>query len=100
MSQSVANPPAAGSLRRLWVRMWNDPESRSTTIGVVAVLLIHLFLWLISPHVLRLDHIASAARPHSSAREFNIEIDPETLAKNQQKQRDPFKFVETNPEAP
>jgi len=100
MTHSIATPPAASSLRRFWVRMWNDPESRSTTIGVVGVLLIHLFLWFISPHVLRLDHVASAARPHTNAREFNIEIDPDTLSKAQQKQKDPFKFVETNPDAP
>jgi hypothetical protein len=55
---------------------------------------------LIAPHVMRVEHIAGAVRPHATSREFNIEIDPETLSKAQQKQKDPFKFVETNPEAP
>jgi hypothetical protein len=100
MSHSIAKPPATSSLRGLCVRIWNDPESRSTTIGVVGVILIHLLLWWISPHVLRMEHVPVAARPHATPREFNIELDPETLTKAQEKQKDPFKFVETNPEAP
>ena len=100
MSHSIANPPAPSSLRGFCLRVWNDSESRSTAIGVMGVILVHVLLWLISPHVLRLDHIPTAARPHATSREFNIEIDPETLAKAQPKQKDPFKFVETNPEAP
>ena len=64
------------------------------------MILIHVLLWLISPHVLRMDHIPTAVRPHATSREFNIELDPETLTKAQEKQKDPFKFVETNPEAP
>ena len=99
MSQSIATPPAPNSLRGFCARAWNDPESRSTTIGVAGVLLIHVLLWLLAPHLLRLDHVPSAIRPHTSSKEFNIEIDPETLSKTQ-KQKDPFKFVETNPEAP
>jgi hypothetical protein len=99
MSHTIASPPAPNSLRGFCARLWNDPESRSTTIGVVGVLLIHVLLWLIAPHILRIDHVPAAVRPHTSSKEFNIEIDPETLSKTQ-KQKDPFKFVETNPEAP
>src|SRR5687767_4585478 len=98
MTQSLATPPAPNSLRGFCARIWNDAESRSTAIGIAGVLLIHLLLWLVAPHVLQLDHVPAAVRPHSSSREFNIEIDPETLAKTQ-KQKDPSKFVETNPEA-
>ena len=86
-------------MRGICARIWNDPESRSTTIGVVGMILIHLLLWWISPHLLQLHPIDVAVRPHATPREFNIEIDNETLAKSQ-KQKDPFKFVETNPEAP
>jgi hypothetical protein len=64
------------------------------------VLLIHVLLWLLAPHLLRLDHVATAVRPHTTSKEFNIEIDPESLLKSQEKQKDPFKFVETNPDAP
>jgi hypothetical protein len=99
MSHSLANPNATTSLRGFRARVWRDPEARSTAIGLAGVVFIHLLLWFISPHVLRMDHVA-ATRPHTASREFNIEIDSETLAKSQQKQKDPFKFVETNPEAP
>jgi hypothetical protein len=100
MSQTFATP-TSDSTRGFLARVWADPESRSTAIGVTGVILIHVLLWLISPHVLRLDHVVGATRPHATSKEFNIEIDPETLSKAQPKQeRDPFKFVETNPEAP
>jgi len=82
------------------VRVWNDPESRSTTIGIAGVLLIHLFLALVSPHVFRMEHGTGTVRPHSPGKEYNIELTPESFAKAPEKQPDPFKFVETNPEAP
>ena len=100
MSHSIANPTATTSLRRFCARIWSDPESRSTAIGVAGVILIHLLLWLVSPHLLTLEHVPGAVRPHATPREFNIELDPETLTQAQEKQKDPFKFVETNPEAP
>src|SRR6478672_5166716 len=99
MSQSIATPSATNTLRRLWARMWNDPESRSTAIGVVGVLLIHLLLWLVAPHILRIEP-STSVRPHTTSREFNIELNPETFAKAPPKPKDPFKFVETNPDAP
>lgn len=98
MSHSIATPPATNTLRRLCARLWNDPESRSAIIGVAGVLVIHLLLWLVAPRVLRVDHVASVP-PHTTEREFNIELDPEVFAK-QPKPPDPFKFVETNPDAP
>ena len=100
MSHSIAKPPATSSLRSVGGRIWNDPESRSTAIGVAGVILIHLLLWLVSPHLLTLEHVPGAVRPHATPREFNIELDPETLTKAEEKQKDPFKFIETNPEAP
>ena len=99
MSQSIATPSAASALRGWFVRMWNDPESRSTFIGLSGVLLIHLILWLIGPHILRLEPVHSV-RPHSASKEFNIEINPEEFVKQPEKPVDPFRFVETNPEAP
>src|SRR5688572_16859846 len=100
MSHSIAKPPATNSLRSVCARVWHEPELRSTSIGVAGVVLIHLLLWLVSPHVLTLEHLPGAVRPHATPREFNIQIDPETLTKAHEKQKDPFKFVETNPEAP
>lgn len=100
MSQTLATTPPTSALRRLWGRMWNDPESRSVTIGVAGMVVIHLLLFFVSPHILRLDHGAASVRPHSPGKEFNIEINPDSFAKAPEKPKDPFKFVETNPEAP
>src|SRR5205085_998972 len=42
-----------------------------------------------------------AARPHAAPRQFNIELAPDTFAKPAEvKPPPPFKFVETNPDAP
>jgi hypothetical protein len=101
MSQSLATATTGNSSRGLVARIWRNPDSRSTAIGVGAVLLFHLFLWLFGPYLLRFDHVPAAVRPHSTSREFNIELAPEMFAKTPPpKPKDPFKFVETNPDAP
>ncbi len=100
MSQTIVTPTATTTLRRFFVRVWSDPDSRSTAIGLVAVLIFHLLLWLLGPRLLRFDEVSLAPRPHSTAREFNIELAPETFVKQPPKPKDPFKFVETNPDAP
>jgi hypothetical protein len=99
MNQTIVSPPATTMLRRLGVRVWTDPQSRSTAIGLAAVLFVHLLLLLVAPHVMRLGEI-SGVRPQSTPREYNIEINPEMLAKPKEKPTDPNKFVETNPDAP
>ena len=101
MSQSIATPAATNALRRFCARLWSDPDSRSTTIGLLAVLIFHLLLVVLGPRLLRFDAVPSAVRPHSTAREFNIELAPDTeLKAPPPKPKDPFKFVETNPDAP
>jgi hypothetical protein len=100
MSQTIASPTATATLRRLVVRVWDDPDSRSTAIGLLAVLIFHLLLWLLGPRLLSFDHVTLATRPHSTSREFNIEIAPDTFQKQPVKPKEPFKFVETNPDAP
>ncbi len=101
MSQTIATPSLPTALRRLGARLWSDPDTRSTSIGLLAVIIFHLLLWLVGPQIFRIEHIPVAQRPHSTPREFNIELVPETFAKQPPpKPRDPFKFVETNPEAP
>src|SRR4051812_34656760 len=99
MTQSIATPTATTTLRRWVARMWSDPDSRSTTIGLLAVLLFHLLLWLLGPHIFSFDEVI-APRPHSTSHEFNIEFAPDTFQKQPEKPKDPFKFVETNPDAP
>ena len=100
MSQSIATPSPAAILRRFVARIWDDPESRSTLIGLLGVLLIHLILWLVMPSLLRTDPSAALARARARAREFNIEIAPETFAKPVAKPPLPNRFVEANPDAP
>ena len=99
MNQTIVTPPLATMVRRWAVRSWDDPETRSTLIGVAGVLLIHLLLWGVAPMVMQFEPIP--VRPRSAAgRDFNIELAPDMFAKAPAKPKDPFKFVETNPEAP
>lgn len=98
MSQSYAASSAANSWRRLIVRGWEDPETRSTLVGVAGVILFYLLLWLLGPLIFRLDAEPLATRPHAAPRAFNIEMAPDTFTK-----AEPIElpqFVETNPDAP
>lgn len=79
-----------------------DPQNRSIAIGFLCTLLFHVLLLCLAPlfpvekfagsHS-NLDWVAKANR----AKEFNFELTP---AEEKPKQPDPFKFVETNPDAP
>ena len=102
MNHILATESASAAFRRWWAEVWDDPESRSTLVGVVSVILFVVFvllLCILDPVLYRRDPLA-LLRPHSAAREFNIELAPETFTKAPPKPKDPFKFVETNPEAP
>jgi hypothetical protein len=98
MSHSIARQPVASSLRMLVLRTWNDPDTRSGTVGIAGVLLVHLLLWLISPNLLRIESVGSMGFA-PAAREFNIEIAPDIFAEPVP-EADPSRFVETNPDAP
>lgn len=100
MSHTLATSNAPTSLRGWAARVWNDPDSRSVTIGVLAVVLFHLALWLIGPRVLRFDVVPLAARPHAEGKNYNIELTPESVLKPLEKPAEPSRFVETNPDAP
>jgi hypothetical protein len=100
MSHTIVSPSLATTLRRWAVRTWDDPETRSTLIGLAGVLLIHLLLWGVVPHLLQFDSVKVGVRPAAKGHDFNIELAPETFNKAPVKPKDPFKFVETNPEAP
>ncbi len=101
MSQTIVPPHPLVTLRRYGVELWEDPDSRSVLIGLLGVLLVHLLLLLYAPHILRVDPSSSVLRPHSSNKQFNIEIAPDTfIQKPVPKPPPPFKFVETNPDAP
>ncbi len=100
MNQTIVSPSPATALRRWMARTWEDQETRSTLIGVAGVLLIHLLLWGLAPMIMRYDAMPAGVRPRAAAQEFNIELAPDTFLKPPVKPKDPFKFVETNPEAP
>eukprot|EP01012_Entosiphon_sulcatum_P066534 TRINITY_DN95824_c0_g1_i1.p1 TRINITY_DN95824_c0_g1~~TRINITY_DN95824_c0_g1_i1.p1 ORF type:complete len:375 (+),score=65.05 TRINITY_DN95824_c0_g1_i1:41-1165(+) len=101
MTQSIATPSPATSLRGYLARLWDDEESRSTLVGVVGVILFYLLLWLVSPYLFRVEPItASATRPHAAPRQFSIELAPDTFVKPPPKTPPPKQFVETNPDAP
>jgi hypothetical protein len=99
MSQTIVTPPLSHVVRRALVRTWEDPDSRSVLIGVLGTILIHLLLLLLGPRLLRSDAPHVLMRPHASARQFSIEIAPDTF-KKPPKPKPPMKFVETNPDAP
>ncbi len=99
MSQSLASPSPAVSLRRWWARTWDDPDSRSVAIGLVGMVLVHLLLFLFGPHLMDSGASPSVMRPHSSAQEFNIEIAPDAFPAEEEK-APPANFVEANPDAP
>ena len=80
MSHAIANPSPATAMRRLIARVWDDPDSRSTVIGVIGVILIHLFLFFVTPHFVRFDPSAAIVRPRDTSRQFNVELAPDTLA--------------------
>lgn len=100
MSQTIVHPSLPTQVRRWMGRAWEDPEIRSTFIGLAGVLLIHLLLWAVVPHFLKFEPLPVNQRPKAAGREFNIEFAPDVFPKPTAKPKDPFKFVETNPEAP
>ncbi len=101
MSQSYVPTLPSPARGGRWSRLWSDPDARSTTVGVAGVVVFYLLLWIAGPHLLTIEHVPVAPRPQSTAREFNIELMPEEKAlQAPPKPKDPFKFVETNPEAP
>ena len=100
MNESLATHFPANSLRRTVARIWADPDSRSTLIGVLGVLLIHLLLWLLTPWLLRMEPVSALNRPPAAPRTFNIEMAPDTFTKPPPPKALPNKFVETNPDAP
>lgn len=100
MSHTLATPNAPTTLRGWAMRLWNDPDGRSVTIGVLAVLLFHVALLVIGPRVLRFDAIAVRPQTEEQGKFYNIELTPESELKPVPKQPEPSRYVETNPDAP
>ena len=97
MSSTLSAPPERPARRLAVPRFSSDPEVRSVQVGVVATVIIHLLLLLLFPAMFRND-MKGIIRPAAAKPQFNIELAPETFT--QTKPPSPFKFVETNPDAP
>ena len=78
-----------------------EPRNRSIEIGIACTILFHVFLFWLAPHLPAEKFTGSSN--HFSGRpkghDFNIQLAPSDVAKVAPK-KDPFKFVETNPDAP
>lgn len=94
--QSLTEPNHTAELSRAI----KDPENRSIEIGIACTILFHVFLMLVAPRLpVELLHgslIGSLGDATPKGSDFNIELAPEDI----KAQRDPMKFVETNPDAP
>lgn len=77
MTHTLTAPTPAAAFRRLVERVRADPDSKSTAIGLMAVLIVHLLLFLIAPYLLRTDVVHATVRKQAIPRQFNIEIAPD-----------------------
>src|SRR5580704_1343511 len=100
MSHVLSPPTPIASLRRSVSRIWSDPDSRSILIGLLAVLLVHLFLFAVGPYLLRTDTLNASAHKIAAPKQFNIEISPDQFVKPVPKPQQPSHYVEANPNAP
>jgi hypothetical protein len=100
MSQTLATPTLTASARRALLRAWDDPESRSTLVGIAGVIIFYLLLWVAAPYILRVQTVAAVSRPHAASRTLSIQLEPDMFVNKPAPKQDPFKFVETNPDAP
>jgi hypothetical protein len=69
-------------------------------VGLLAVLLVHLFLLATAPYLLRSDPVKMVGPRPATPRQFSIEIAPDAFTKPVVKRPPPTKYVEANPNAP
>lgn len=101
MSQ-LSSPPVARPRRLPAPRLSADPDTRSVQIGLIGTILVHVLLFLLVPHILKLEPTQVIGRA-PEPRQFDIELAPEEFSLPKQappKPPAPFNFVETNPDAP
>ncbi len=103
MSEAIVSPSPATLLRRFVVRLWDDPDWRSTTIGIAGVAIIYVLLVLFLFIAQRLsppDPTASMLHARLTPRQFSIELNQEIAPPPPKQPAVPKQFVETNPDAP
>jgi hypothetical protein len=101
MTHVLSPPTPIATLRRSASRVWSDPDNRSVFIGLLAVFLVHLFLFALAPYLLRTDTSKGKVHRVTAPKQFNIEISPDAFIKAPPpKPPQPNKYVEANPNAP
>ena len=78
-----------------------DPLYRSIGIGIACTILFHLLVFLLSPQFafnrFSGSHTGIKVAKTNVGKSFDFQLDP---GKPEPEKKDPFKFVETNPDAP
>ncbi len=100
MTHTLTATTPSAAFARFVARIREDPESRSTGVGILAVLVVHLLLFVVAPFLLRSDVIHPTVRKQAIPRQFNIEIAPDEFVTPAVKAPPPNKYVEANPDAP
>jgi hypothetical protein len=77
-----------------------EGSDRSILIGVVGTVLFHVLLAVLSPRFAFDDFSGVHTGIHLNTTERGKTFDFELAQDSQEKERDPFRFVETNPDAP
>lgn len=96
----ITAPPERPARRAGVLRLSKDPEVRSIQVGVAATILIHLLILLVAPYLLRTG-LTHPIKQDADKQLFNIELaPPDEPQPEPPKPANPFKFVETNPDAP
>lgn len=98
----LQNSPAKSPRRSGLPRLSANPETRSVQIGVLGTVLLHVLLFLAVPYFLSFQPVKKFT-PQPADRQFDIELAPDEFempTPPPPKPPAPFKFVETNPDAP
>lgn len=100
--QKPTSPSRRPARRRLvWPRFSKNSDTRSIQIGVLATLLVHLFLALILPRLALRTPAGAPPVQAAQERTFNIELQPEDVPPSPETpERKKLDFVEVNPDAP
>lgn len=97
----LSKPPNRRPRHRLPLpRLSADPDVRSTQIGVLGTILVHVLLFLLVPRLFRLDAPGNLLPRAEPAQEFNIELLQDEAALTAAETPAPTQFVEVNPDAP
>lgn len=76
-----------------------NSKHSSVQIGLVGTIIAHVLILVLAPYLFRMEHGGVPAPLEKQPDSFEIELGPELTEENTP-EPDPFKFVETNPDAP